>query len=278
MGCEKISIDAWIETQGGHQIFFNNPEKSGIDIADIARALSRIPRFVGHTREFCSVAQHCVLASYLCRNKMWALMHEAAEAFMGDIPGPLKRMFPDLCALERRLLSAVADKFELHVDVKQEEDDEYTDVRRAAGCTSILWDKLRKGCLSRDKGSLYPLDVEMVDLMLLVTEHEQLFESPREWEWASDIPFVRDSSDPCYPIQIIVPWSREKAEIAFLARYAALDPKWPTKITASPWELASQALNVFEEFCQEKGLKLLTASERVDCLHNFYDAVSKSPI
>lgn len=77
----------------GEYFEFDNPEKAIYDIEVIAHALSNACRFNGHGA-FYSVAQHCVLASLLVdpRFRMEALMHDAAEAFIGDMTRGLKHM------------------------------------------------------------------------------------------------------------------------------------------------------------------------------------------
>jgi hypothetical protein len=68
-----------------------------IDIRDIAKSLSMQARFLGHTEDFYSVAQHCYEgAVYMSedwrspRERMAFLLHDAAEAYMCDIPSPIK--------------------------------------------------------------------------------------------------------------------------------------------------------------------------------------------
>lgn len=104
-----------IQLQSGEYFDFTAPFDSEYTITDIARALSRICRFGGHTSEFYSVAQHCVLAATLAppRLKMQALMHDAAEAFVGDMPTPLKALLPEYKKLEQRVERGLRQKFDL---------------------------------------------------------------------------------------------------------------------------------------------------------------------
>lgn len=92
-----------------------DPRPDEIHIADIAHALSLLCRFASHTREFYSVAQHSVLASINvdARNAMWALLHDAAEAYVVDVPRPLKRHLPKYETAELRILDAIAQRFSL---------------------------------------------------------------------------------------------------------------------------------------------------------------------
>lgn len=102
-----------IKLVGGSYFNFTSPDMSGVHIRDIAHALSNICRFCGHTRTFYSVAQHSVLASYLVPegDELAALLHDAAEAFIGDVSSPLKRMLPDYKRIEERIERAVFSHF-----------------------------------------------------------------------------------------------------------------------------------------------------------------------
>jgi hypothetical protein len=69
-----------------------NPDHTKIDILDIAHALSRQTRFSGHTSGFWSVANHSILVSRLVAPEyaLTALLHDAAEAYLVDLPSPVK--------------------------------------------------------------------------------------------------------------------------------------------------------------------------------------------
>lgn len=92
------STEAWIMTQSGRMFFFEKPHPASIDINDIAHALSQICRFTGHTRCHYSVAEHSIRVSWLAEKKYGrefareGLLHDAAEAYVSDLNGPLKRL------------------------------------------------------------------------------------------------------------------------------------------------------------------------------------------
>ena len=86
-------MNDYILTYTGRRMFLANPQPHMIDLADIAHALARIGRFTGHGDRFLSVAQHCVHVSKLCplSRSRWGLLHDATEAYLGDVSTPLKR-------------------------------------------------------------------------------------------------------------------------------------------------------------------------------------------
>ena len=112
-----MSGEKWgyIQTYSGLHFDPSDPQPDQICIEDIAVALSREPRYAGQTREFYSVAQHSWLVSNHCITQpLWGLLHDAAEAYLKDIPYPVKVLLPDYRHLEYRVMRVIADKFGLH--------------------------------------------------------------------------------------------------------------------------------------------------------------------
>jgi len=87
-----MSVDHSILTYTGRYISLTEPREIDFHISDIAHALSQLCRFGGHTRQFYSVAQHSVLVSQMVPvdYRLQALLHDAAEAYCGDMVQPLK--------------------------------------------------------------------------------------------------------------------------------------------------------------------------------------------
>ena len=100
-----------------------DPDTRDIRLEDVAHALSLQCRFGGHCKHFYSVAEHCLRVSRSCApdTALWGLMHDAAEAYLGDLPAPLKDSSVKFGALYRKaevtLLSAVASRFGLPSEI-----------------------------------------------------------------------------------------------------------------------------------------------------------------
>lgn len=105
----------YILTAEGDAFHYTHPGHSKITITAIAHALSNICRFTGHTREFYSVAQHSVLVASILppRLALQGLLHDAHEAFVGDVNSPLKHLIPDYRRIEKAAELAVHRAFGL---------------------------------------------------------------------------------------------------------------------------------------------------------------------
>ncbi len=127
-----------------------HPKIEDIHFSDVVHGLARVQRFGGQTdREHYSVAEHSVLVSRLClpQNAILGLLHDASEAFIGDIVTPLKRFLPIYYEIEER--------WQLAIGI-------------AAGVGSALIH--------------LPVDVKVADTRALQTERFCLYDPPRSDE------------------------------------------------------------------------------------------------
>lgn len=107
---------SWMQTYSGHKFSLLEDEYAfnAISIVDIAHALSQVNRFGGHTKKPYSVAQHSVLVSYACPTKPLAgLLHDASEAYLGDVVTQLKQQLQDYKRMERALSDTIAFRFNM---------------------------------------------------------------------------------------------------------------------------------------------------------------------
>jgi len=114
-----------ISTRSGRNVSLLSPSAGQIVIGDIAHGLAHQCRFNGQTNKFYSVAQHSVLvASVLPKElKLAGLLHDAAEAYLGDIVQPLKTLLPEFAAIEERFMQAISTRFSVsaihHPEIKR---------------------------------------------------------------------------------------------------------------------------------------------------------------
>ena len=113
-GCVRNTI----KVSAGHYVDLLNPNPDSIEIETIADALSKICRFGGHCPRFYSVAEHCVHAVKLAAADEWEdsvlvaiLLHDAAEAYVGDMVKPLKNLLPGYVEAEKRIETAISKAF-----------------------------------------------------------------------------------------------------------------------------------------------------------------------
>jgi len=102
-----------MHTVSGMGIVLNDVAHTSIDLEDIGIALSNICRFGGHVDRFYSVLSHCLTAYDMAppEHKAEALLHDAAEAYIGDIIVPVKELFPYIGEYEHRLAGKIFEKF-----------------------------------------------------------------------------------------------------------------------------------------------------------------------
>lgn len=175
-----------IQLHSGRMFDILNPDPERISIEDIATSLAKQCRYNGHCRAFYSVAQHSDLVSRLVpeRLALAGLLHDAAEAYIGDIVRPLKILLDDKSSglihdIEARVDHAIAVRFGVPV--------------------------LFKSCRAA---------IKHADNVALATEKRDLM-APSECEWA-DLP---DPSD-----LMVLPWGWEEARDRFLHRFQELAP------------------------------------------------------
>lgn len=106
---------SWIQTYRGKQFFPLEPRPESLDIVDIAHSLSLQCRFNGHCREFYSVADHSLRVARILPPELalWGLLHDAGEAYLTDLPRPIKHSVTGYNELEDRMLEVIAHRFGL---------------------------------------------------------------------------------------------------------------------------------------------------------------------
>lgn len=111
----------WMETHTGLRFYPIDPTPDQFDPLDVAHALSQSCRYGGHTKRFYSVAEHaCILADYAQRQgfspqDQWTILHhDDAEAYICDLPRPVKHQMPAYKEAEALVESVLFDVF--HVE------------------------------------------------------------------------------------------------------------------------------------------------------------------
>lgn len=103
----------WMQTYTGVRFYPLDPRAEEIDPRDIAHALSLLCRYGGHVDRFYSVAEHCVLMAEAVPPEyaLAALLHDATEAYVCDVPRPLKRQLAGYREIEDNVWLAIASRF-----------------------------------------------------------------------------------------------------------------------------------------------------------------------
>ncbi len=184
-GCVITDRGSLMQVGGGRVFYPLDPRPEEVDIRDIARALSRIIRFNGHSDIAINVANHSLNCAYLAwrtnTNDMettrYMLLHDAAEAYIGDMIRPLKIEMPAYQEAEH-----------------------------------IIWD-----CIV-DALDIKPVDSEIVrhyDNVACAWEKRDLFKSAMEWTGMPDISQMNLST--------LKPMTAERSEREFLLAYKGMN-------------------------------------------------------
>jgi hypothetical protein len=114
---DEIKYD-WMQTYSGKRFYPYHPKEEDICLIDIAHSLAYTGRFSGHCKTFYSVAQHSVLMSYMCG--IQGLMHDSAEAYVTDIPRPVKIGIPIAKEIEDNILKVIFKKYNIPFPLTKE--------------------------------------------------------------------------------------------------------------------------------------------------------------
>ncbi|MBK9446299.1 MAG: phosphohydrolase [Betaproteobacteria bacterium] len=103
----------YVSTHLGHRFYPLAPSIDDVAIEDIAHGLAFQCRFNGQTQHFYSVAQHSLMVASLVprRLALAALLHDAAEAYLGDMVKPLKNLFPEFSRIETEVMAIIGARF-----------------------------------------------------------------------------------------------------------------------------------------------------------------------
>ena len=165
----------WIQTYTGRRFDLLNPHVEDVDITDIIQSLANICRFGGHCRQRYTVLEHSVRVAEIVpdEHRLTALLHDAGEAYYGDICRPLKMALHEMTKYETRCGPAMPFQWFL--------------------------DKI-DATIAATFGTTFPLPecVKHADNVLLATEARDLMAPPPE-QWVKLPDPLRDVIVPMYP-------------------------------------------------------------------------------
>ena len=109
----------FMQTATGRKFWPMSPEPDEVFIEDIAHSLSLQCRYAGHCLRFYSVAEHSVLiarhlaAKHAPEVALWGLLHDASEAYLVDVPRPVKPYLTGYKVAEAAVMEVVCQRFGL---------------------------------------------------------------------------------------------------------------------------------------------------------------------
>lgn len=135
----------WVQTASGGRFYFREMDRSSITLEDIAAQLSKLCRYTGACRKYYSVAEHSYYVSLIVpeEHALHAILHDASEAYLGDVSTPLKGMLDAYREIEAAVSERIYRRFRLPADyhpcVKA------ADYRLLASEVPLLFDKVDPG-------------------------------------------------------------------------------------------------------------------------------------
>lgn len=187
---------SWIQTFTGRAFDLRHPTPAMVNLPDIAHALGHLCRFTGHTSVPYSVARHslAVAAIVPAELRLQALLHDAHEAYVGDISTPLKWEVPAFREVNDRVWRVVAAAFGIPEELDPA--------------------------------------VKLADRIMLMTERRDLL-APCDSPWAPEFEAIEPHPEPipiddCRTFGAVDAWAFQRAVAAELhARRAAADTTPP---------------------------------------------------
>jgi uncharacterized protein len=116
----------WAQIYSGEKFWPLDPKPEEVNINDIAHSLALQCRFNGHCNSFFSIAQHSVFVSKIVSpdQALAGLLHDASEAYTGDIVSPLKKFLPpEFKEIEKEIEKVIFERFGIknvdHIEIKK---------------------------------------------------------------------------------------------------------------------------------------------------------------
>ena len=149
-----------VHTYSGLLFDITNPRPELVSVADIAYALARIPRWNGNTTEYWTVADHSIWVAQHLREQgasremqLAGLLHDAHEAYVSDIPWPVKALF-------REVLDPVTERIDRVIE-------------KVFGLPAKI---------------LRSPDIHSADMIAAATERRHLLKENPHWPWDPNYP------------------------------------------------------------------------------------------
>lgn len=205
----------WFQSFTGRRIVIDEPDPEVIDVIDIAHALSMTCRYGGHCKNFYSVAEHSELVTDIGKRdapgshtdpvgQLFLLLHDAAEAYLGDVITPVKR------AIRREITETSADG--VRIANRPRIIAPYDDLEKR-------WSRAIQVRFGLPMPSKAILDlIDRSDELALCHEILQLFSDLRPEWWAKE----RREKPRFETVIGLRCWSPAQAEMSFLRRFHLL--------------------------------------------------------